>query len=931
MGGCGAPTLDPQGAICQSRPVTQAAQLKKFCARFLALALMGAAGFPGAMRAQEKAVGGERVVLDTSGFWRLHLTLRTPVVRNGEALETVGAACNTLSPDGNWFAVGFDDSAWVRQAGAPFASWSHWETAAQANVGFIYCQGSSLALAQLCLRGKFVVDDPAQALALKLAITYRGGAAVYINGQELARHHLPKEGALTPDTPAEMYPAEAYYLEDGQLPRGYGGKGSNSPRLQLRLRSLEIEVPSTLLRKGTNVLAISLHRAPLPKDVFQKLKVMKEDLLYCAWEACGLYSARLVAPAAGAVQANSTRPAGLQAWNSSLLASDTDLDWGDPCEPLQPIRIVGTRNGAFSGKVLLGSDDALKDLTASITDLAGPAGVIPASAVSLRYAVPDLPRRTAETNRFDSLLEKPPALVPVRQKPPASNRVRRLPGQPAPVFGAVAPIWATVHVPADAKPGDYRATLTVGAAGKKFTVPVELRVLDFRLPDPKDYRTFVELVQSPDTLALEYGVPLWSEAHWRLIEKSLSLTAQAGAKTCYIPLICGANLGNEQSMVRWVKQGEDKYAHDFSVMEKYLDLAVKHLGPSTLVCFYVWDNFLEGGQFSGDIKYESKVTQTNRLAYQGKGPEVTVLEGRQVARLMLPQYSDAAARPFWEGLAKELGARMKQRGLDQTMLLGLATDTYPTPAVIAFWKELLPGVPWASHAHPFRDKIQGVPVAYTSAVWAPRFIPYEGTNHYGWRNPRLMVQFARDVTEFNPPTLFRLIGEHNIGGDQRGFARFGADFWPVLKDAKGERAGRVSEVYPKASWRNLDIKCTLLGAGPEGPVSTARFEVLREGIQECEARIFVEQAVVQGKLPPELAATCREVIAERNRAIVMGLSPHKSEGFLAANAYARNHDWQDWGNVGSYWYQSSGWQTRSEKLYRTAAEVAVALDRSQRP
>ena len=57
-------------------------------------------------------------------------------------------------------------------------------------------------------------------------------------------------------------------------------------------------------------------------------------------------------------------------------------------------------------------------------------------------------------------------------------------------------------------------------------------------------------------------------------------------------------------MVRWVKQGDNKYGHDFSIMERYLDLVAKHQGPSTLVCFYVWDNFLEGGQFSGDIKFE---------------------------------------------------------------------------------------------------------------------------------------------------------------------------------------------------------------------------------------------------------------------------------------------------------------------------------------
>ena len=878
--------------------------------------------------AQEKSAGKEMAILDTSGCWRFYLTLRTPVVRDGDRLEEIGAACNTPAPASGWAGVEFDDSGWVRLAGAPLASWNNWDPAARANVGFVYCHGSSLALAQLCLRGKFHVDDPAKTPPMKLSIKYRGGAAVYLNGKELARNHLPPQVAPRPETPAEAYPREAYYLENGHLPEGYGRKGSMDPRLQLRLRSMDIEVPPAALRKGTNVLAISLHRVPLPKEVYQRLKLLKDhELGYFLWDACGLYSVRLTSPVTGAVQPNTKRPAGVQVWNSGSLVSDTDLDWGDPLEPLKPIRIVGTRNGSFSGKVLLGSDEALRNLKASMGDLAGPAGaVIPASAVALRYAAADLPREPALVNRFDSLLETAPAEVPVRRKQPASVWVRTLAGEPSPVYGAVAPVWVTVKVPADVRPGDYRGTLKVAANQQAFAVPVEMRVSPFTLPNPKQYRTFVELVESPDTPAMEYCLPLWSDAHWKHIEKSLALAGQSGARTCYVPLICETNLGNEQSMVRWVKQAENKYDYDFSIMEKYLDLVAKHEGPSTLVCFCVWDNFLEGGRFDGDIKYEAKVTQDDRLAYKGKGPKVTVLDAGQPVNTMLPGYSDPAAGPLWEGLAKELLQRMKKRGMEKTMLLGLATDTAPAPAVVRFWQGLLPGVPWVSHAHSFRDKIDGVPVAYTSGVWPPRFICYDGTSRQGWRNPRLMVQFARGLSESYPLSVFRLIGEHNIGGDQRGFGRLGADFWPV-KDGRGQWAWRVFDRYPKASWRNLNINVALLGAGPEGPVATARFEALREGIEECEARIVIEQALSDGTLPDNLAVRCRELIAERNRAIVMGLSPHKAEGFLTAAASGRIHDWQDSGNVGYYWYLTSNWQERSERLYDAAAEVSALQGR----
>ena len=63
-------------------------------------------------------------------------------------------------------------------------------------------------------------------------------------------------------------------------------------------------------------------------------------------------------------------------------------------------------------------------------------------------------------------------------------------------------VWVTVKVPKDAKPGAYSGPVTIEAKDEKpVTVPVELKVLDWTLPDPQDYRTWVEIIQSPDTLA----------------------------------------------------------------------------------------------------------------------------------------------------------------------------------------------------------------------------------------------------------------------------------------------------------------------------------------------------------------------------------------------------------------------------------------------
>ena len=107
-----------------------------------------------------------------------------------------------------------------------------------------------------------------------------------------------------------------------------------------------------------------------------------------------------------------------------------------------------------------------------------------------------------------------------------------------------------------------------------------MKVLEWTLPDTGSWRTWVEMIQSPDTLAAEYDLQLWSEEHWRMIAQAFKLIGEMGSRVVYVPLICHTNHGNEESMVRWAVQDDGGYKHDFSIMDKYLDVAVKHMGEA---------------------------------------------------------------------------------------------------------------------------------------------------------------------------------------------------------------------------------------------------------------------------------------------------------------------------------------------------------------
>ena len=112
----------------------------------------------------------------------------------------------------------------------------------------------------------------------------------------------------------------------------------------------------------------------------------------------------------------------------------------------------------------------------------------------------------------------------------------------------------------------------------------------------------------------------------------------------------------------------------------------------------------------------------------------------------------------------------------------------------------------------------------------------------------------------------------------------------------------------------------------EGAVATAHFEQLREGVQACEAKIFIEQAltdeVKRERLGENLAERCQAALDER---VLYGLRG-------AADYVTASHDsrapWKWYfqtGVAGHAWYQSTDWQARDRQLYALAAEVAGKL------
>ncbi len=830
-------------------------------------------------------------ILDAGSFWRFHVTLRRPVVpaSEGKAAAVLPVQVpyrsypgleflETEPPAAEWATVDFDDSAWPRGRVA--------EKSPDSIAGVVFAPGVEFSTGQLCLRGKFGVSDPAD---LSLSLTYRGGVVVRVNGSEVARQHLP-EGKLTASTPGAAYPPEAFVDSRGKpLPGAYHagkrvkeGEKDLAERLAARDRRLgPVAIPAKLLRRGVNVLAIELHRCdyhPSALSWFQEPYAGRES----GWVPVGLSEVRL--SGRGAVP-NTARPKGFQAWNQDVNNRVTVLDYGDPCEKLQPITLTGCRNGAFSGQVVVGSTEPIRGLKVDVSDLAGQGGrKIAANQVKVWFPILN-GQAYQQPDWFDGLRVAAPAEVPILKSGAATQ-----------------PIWITVQVPRGAAAGDYSGAVAIATEGvKPISVPVRLRVADWALPDPRDFRTYVGVYQSPTSLALRYRVPEWSEEHWKYMEMSFELLGQLGNKLVNIPLSDQTQFGNDEGMVYWVRKADGSFDYDFSVFDRYIRLVKKHLGVPDFVALQLWHS---GGWEARKADQQNTVTVVDKAT--GKREH-----------LQVPPFGTEESKRFWKPVLDAIRERLAKQGMEEAMCLGILSDGTAPSSVFKEFDELMPGgAGWMRGCHsstratePYRaDRGGGRVVCHEFCYGMAMADPAKGLPPVWKQRSWPGVAFIRHNFDDTLSLLkYRTLAERSLYCGTRGFGRMGLDYWYVVKRPDG-KYDRIFNRWPHSSCAQREPNLfRLADSAPDGPAPTVRFEQVREGIQEAEAMVVVAEAVGEhaDKLGPELAAECRQLLTDR-----LNYARHACPEAYGRIPFRTNH---------------YGWQELSARLFAAAAKVTQKI------
>lgn len=197
------------------------------------------------------------------------------------------------------------------------------------------------------------------------------------------------------------------------------------------------------------------------------------------------------------------------------------------------------------------------------------------------------------------------------------------------------PRVAEVHAPKDANPGVYACGM------------MDVRVIDRVLPEPKDWKFYLDLWQHPWAVARVAGVKPFSRAHYQAMRPIWELLATAGQKVITTTLVdrpwnhqCRDAYG---SMIGRVKRADGSWTFDYSVFDEYVAFAKScGLGPD-IACYTM-------------CPWEFGVDWTNE-----KGETV-----RGTAKPDTPAFDD-----YWGAFLVDFAAHLKEKGWFENVYIAM--------------------------------------------------------------------------------------------------------------------------------------------------------------------------------------------------------------------------------------------------------------------
>lgn len=255
------------------------------------------------------------------------------------------------------------------------------------------------------------------------------------------------------------------------------------------------------------------------------------------------------------------------------------------------LELTAVKNEQISAQIALGSKKDISEVKINISNLKASNGkVINKENFQIRYV------KYVPIQRARSEYDWSPKLETIIGEGVSGNMAPNIVGDPLlelksiniPAYRA-QPVWITFKVPKNTASGVYEGNITISSKPYNDVVyKVRLNVQKEELPEPKDFKFHLDLWLNPSAIADYYNLEHWSESHWEMISKYLKDYASRGGKNLATtithepwlkPWISNSTRSQiafgYRSMVQWTLNEKGEWEFDYDVFDRYVSMATQ--------------------------------------------------------------------------------------------------------------------------------------------------------------------------------------------------------------------------------------------------------------------------------------------------------------------------------------------------------------------
>ncbi|MDH7602519.1 MAG: DUF4091 domain-containing protein [Armatimonadota bacterium] len=466
------------------------------------------------------------------------------------------------------------------------------------------------------------------------------------------------------------------------------------------------------------------------------------------------------------------------------------------------VRIDAVRNEYESGQVVVTGNREIEKLAFSLGKVDGAPGPKPrveahfVGYVPVKKGTPDPPAKA---------VAKAPADLPDPLLDAAWVSVQA---------GKNQPIWITVFVPPDCRPGLYTTELRVCADGFSTVVPVEINVHPVTLPNDRTLK--ITNWFNPGKFSRSADIGSWKKTHWK-IARSWARIMAAHRQNVVITPIMQLITGREDDAgnIEW----------DFSQFDRWIQL-FKEEGVV---------GYIEGSHLGGRNEWEAP-------DFDAYLPNIYSQDGTLKPKPNI-KVTSAEEQQFLSRFLPALQKHLEEKGWIDIYFQHLCDE--PITANAESYKKLASYVRQYAPKLKIIDACQCTEIAGSIDIWVPL------TDHF-----ERDLQFYKDRQRAGEEVWFytclaprgdymnrfidyplldvRLIHWMNFRYNVSGYLHWGLNYWhgDAFKDLEPDWGG--GNYLPPGDSH-------IVYPGRRGPLSSIRFEAMRDGIEDYELLKLLEK------------------------------------------------------------------------------------------